>query len=290
MQQGALEQYRREMTTADASLSYLDVGQGPVTLFVHGFGTNAYLWRHAIVRLSTDRRCIAIDLPLHGSSPLASDQDIGLRAFAGLLNSFTAELDLTQIDLVANDTGGAIAQIAVATSPRRWATMTLTNCEAHDNVPPKALRTTMLLAKTGLLARVAPRLLNDLDRARRVVYGDGYENVETLPLDIVRSFLTPIIGDRRRARLFQKLLRSLRASDLLAVEDQLRNLVVPTLVVWGTNDRFFDPTWATWLCDTIPESTGPRLIDQGRLFFPDERAAELTEHLVRFWDGVRASH
>ena len=69
-----LERRRRFITRADGCVSLLDVGSGPATLFVHGIATNALLWRHVIAEVSESRRCIAVDLPLHGQSPLAEGQ------------------------------------------------------------------------------------------------------------------------------------------------------------------------------------------------------------------------
>jgi pimeloyl-ACP methyl ester carboxylesterase len=77
---------------------------------------------------------------------------------------------------------------------------------------------------------------------------------------------------------------SLRARDLLAIEPALARLQVPTLIVWGTGDKFFRLKWAYWLRDTIPGATDVVEIDGARLFFPDERATELTAALRRHWD------
>ncbi|GAA4910158.1 hypothetical protein GCM10023334_008730 [Nonomuraea thailandensis] len=60
-------------------------------------------------------------------------------------------------------------------------------------------------------------------------------------------------------------------------------LTVPTLLVWGTGDTFFDLSWARWLRDTIPGVREIVEIEGGRLFFPEERAGELVPHLRRFW-------
>ena len=111
MQLTALDTHRHAITTRYGEVSYLDIGTGPVALFVHGIATNAYLWRNVISALATGRRCIAIDLPLHGQSPVFAEQDLSLAALAGGLDDFCDALALTGIDLVASDTGGAVAQI-----------------------------------------------------------------------------------------------------------------------------------------------------------------------------------
>jgi pimeloyl-ACP methyl ester carboxylesterase len=87
------------------------------------------------------------------------------------------------------------------------------------------------------------------------------------------------------ARQSQRLLTSLHARDLLAAEPALARLQVPTLIVWGTGDMFFRTKWAYWLRDTIPGASEVVEIDGGRLFFPDERAAELTAALRRHWEA-----
>ena len=66
---------------------------------------------------------------------------------------------------------------------------------------------------------------------------------------------------------------------------RLARLQVPTLIVWGTGDRAFRLKWAYWLRDTIPGATDVVEVDGARLFFPDERAAELTAALRRHWDN-----
>jgi pimeloyl-ACP methyl ester carboxylesterase len=228
---------------------------------------------------------VALDLPLHGQTPAAADQDFSLPGLARFLDDCCDALELTDVDLVANDTGGAIAQVFAAGHPERLHTLTLTNCEAHDNLPPKALLPMVLLARMGLLARIAPRQARDIARARKRVYGSGYQDVANLPEEIAHAWLQPLFATPESARQFQRLLTSLHARDLLAVEPALAGLRVPTLIVWGTADTFFRPRWAYWLRDTIPGATSVVEIDSGRLFFPDERATELTAALRRHWDA-----
>src|SRR5947207_2255024 len=127
-----LDQQRRTIPTRSGDISAIDVGQGRVALFVHGLGSGALLWRNVIDPLADERRCIAIDLPLHGRSPARRDQDFSLGAIAELVEEVCHALELRDIDLVANDTGGAIAQIFAARHADRLATLTLTDCETHD--------------------------------------------------------------------------------------------------------------------------------------------------------------
>jgi pimeloyl-ACP methyl ester carboxylesterase len=279
-----LDKYRGQVRTRSGPASYVDTGgPGRPALFVHGVGTSSYLWRHVIEELDGQRRCVAVDLPLHGRTPAAADQDFTLPGLARFVADCCDALELAEVDLVANDTGGAVCQVFAAGHPERLHTLTLTNCEAHDNVPPRALLPAVLLARMGLYARIAPRLARDIPRARKRIFGLTYQDVTRLPEDIVRAWVEPQLGTAEAARQSQRLLTSLHARDLLAVEPALARLQVPTLIVWGTKDIFFRRKWAYWLRDTIPGATEVVEIDGGRLFFPDERAAELTVALRRHW-------
>jgi len=280
-----LDKYRSQVDTRSGPASYIDTGgPGRPVLFVHGVGSSSYLWRNVIDQLDGQRRCVAFDLPLHGGTPAAAGQDFSLPGLARFLADCCEALELADIDLVANDTGGAISQVFAVGRPERLHTLTLTNCEAHDNVPPKALLPMVLLARLGLLARITPRMVRDIPRARKRAFGSVYQDIANLPEDIARVWLEPM-ATAESARQGQRLLTSLHARDLLAIEPGLARLQVPTLIVWGTGDRAFRLKWAYWLRDTIPGATDVVEVDGARLFFPDERAAELTAALRRHWDN-----
>ena len=286
MQLKELEAHRHTVTTRSGEISYLDIGTGPVALFVHGISTNAYLWRNVISTLAGQRRCIAIDLPLHGQSPVTAGQDLSIAALAAGLGDFCNALGLTGIDLVANDTGGAIAQIFAARHPQRLATLTLTNCDTSGNLPPEAFKPMIELASAGNLAPSAVALFGDLSGAAQVAFGSAYEHVDQVDPEIIRAYLEPCFGTMERARQFERLLTALDAGDLAAVTPQLSELTVPTLMVWGTGDTFFDVSWAYWLRDTIPGTTGVVTVDGARLFFPEERPMDLVPHLEQHWAAV----
>ena len=281
-----LDKYRDQVQTKSGPASYIDTGgPGRVALFVHGLGTSSYLWRHVIGQLDGQRRCVAVDLPLHGQTPAAADQDFTLPGFARFLAEFCEGLELTDIDLVANDTGGAISQVFATGHPELLHTLTLTNCEAHDNLPPKLLLPAVWLAHMGLAARISPRLLRDIRRGRKRFYGLGYQDIENLPEDLARFWLESQFATPELARQNERIMTSLHARDLLAIEPALARLQVPTLIVWGTGDKFFRLKWAYWLRDTIPGATEVVELSGARIFFPDERATELTAALRRHWDA-----
>jgi pimeloyl-ACP methyl ester carboxylesterase len=289
MQLSELNAHRHTAATRFGEISYLDIGAGPTALFVHGIATNAYLWRHVMDALSGQHRCIAIDLPLHGQSPVTAEQDLSLAALAAGLDDFCEVLGLTGIDLVANDTGGAIAQIFAARHSQRLATLTLTNCDTVDNLPPEAFKPMVELAAVGKLAPSAVAMFANLETAAQISFASGYEHLDRIDRDVIRSYLQPCFGTMERARQFERLLVSLDVGDLQAVMPQLAKLTVPTLVVWGTGDAFFDVSWAYWLRDTIPGTTRVVTVDGARLFFPEERPMDLVPHLEQHWAAVAAA-
>jgi pimeloyl-ACP methyl ester carboxylesterase len=288
MQLPELNEHRHTAATRSGEISYLDIGAGPVALFVHGIASNAYLWRHVISAVATQRRCLAVDLPLHGQSPVTAGQDLSLAALAAGLEDFCDALGLTGLDLVANDTGGAIAQIFAARQPGRLATFTLTNCDTQNDMPPDAFKPMIELAAAGELAPTAVAMLANLDVAAKASFESVYEHLDRMDREVIRSYLEPCFGTLERARQFERLLTSLDAEALRAVEPQLKELTVPTLMVWGTGDTFFDVSTAYWLRDTIPGATGVVTVDGARLFFPEERPMDLVPHLERHWAAAAA--
>ncbi len=170
-----------------------------------------------------------------------------------------------------------------ARHPELLRTLTLTNCETQDNIPPAAMAATVQLARSGELAAAAPAILADT-ASSRAFFAVGYEDPEFLSPELVRAFLEPVIGTPATAERFQELIAGLGPTDLLAAEPALRNLGVPTMIIWGTNDQFFDLKWAYWLQGTIPSALKVLEIAGGKLFFPQERAAELAPHVRHHWD------
>jgi pimeloyl-ACP methyl ester carboxylesterase len=288
-------QWRRGIQTAAGELSYLEAGSGRPVLLVHGLGTNSGLWRNLIAELSGEYRLIAPDLPGHGASPTAAGTDPekgpSLTRFAEALDAFCDALGLSTLDVVSNDTGGAVVQIFAARYPRRINTLTLTNCEAHDNLPNELFRGTVELAKAGKLVEVSAQLLQNRELARSErSLGSNYEDPAYLTDEVIDSYLGPVAGSPEGAAWFQRLLAGLDPAELLAAEPGLRALDAPALIVWGTGDLHFEVSWAHFLHGLLPGALGVVELPGARLHFPDERAAQFAEILRGHWSahGLRA--
>src|SRR5258705_6079358 len=108
---------RRSIETVSGRIGYTEQGAGSVALFVHGVLLNGHLWRHQLAHLSDIRRCIAVDLLAHGDTDIAADQDVSVTANATMLNEFLDAMNIEQVDLVGNDSGGCLAQNFAAFHP-----------------------------------------------------------------------------------------------------------------------------------------------------------------------------
>ena len=170
-----------------------------------------------------------------------------------------------------------------ATHTERVRSLTLTNCDAHDNFPPEPFRPIVELAAAGLIAPAAPALLADVGAMRASNLGSSYEHPELVSDDVFRAYLTPVLGTPDNAREFERLLLALDAAELVAIESKLAGLTTPTLIVWGTGDPLFDVKWAYWLRDTVPGAETVVEVPGGNLFHPEERPAELAAALRTFW-------
>ena len=276
-------QGKRSIELPEGTVAYAEFGSGPVALFVHGVFMNGLLWRNAIEQLQTDRRCIAIDLPAHGDTRVDIGDGFSLEAHADLLASFLDALDIDRVDLVGNDTGGAISQMFAVRFSEHVRTLTLTNCDVDENFPPDAFKGAIELAAKGELAPVIAQMPQDLDLARSEVgLGVGYQYAEDITQELVTAFLGRY-SDPEAGKEIERRIASVAQSDLSAITPAMRTLTIPTLVVWGTDDAFFDLKWAYWLRDNVPGVSEVIEIDGGKLFFVDERGAELAKHILRHW-------
>jgi pimeloyl-ACP methyl ester carboxylesterase len=246
---------------------------------------NKHLWRHQLTGLSDLRRCIAVDLLAHGDTEIAPDQDVSVTANAKMLKEVLDVLKIDQVDLVGNDSGGGIAQIFAALNPERVRTLTLTNCDTHDNWPPEAFMPFVDMVKAGGLRDTLNAMLADKRIFRSPgALGPAYEWPETVTDEDIETYLRPLVRTEQRIRDLQRFVVAFDNKHTRVIEPQLRGLRAPTLIVWGTDDVYFPVKWAHWLSETIPGAKPPVELEGARIFFPEERADEfnrlLRDHLL----------
>jgi pimeloyl-ACP methyl ester carboxylesterase len=281
-------QSRRSVETLSGRISYLEQGAGPVALFVHGVLLNGYLWRHQLAELSGIRRCIAVDLLAHGETQISPDQDVSVTANAKMLGEFLDALKIDQVDLVGNDSGGGIAQIFAALNPERVRSLTLTDCDTHDNWPPEAFKPFLAMAADGGLCETLDAMLSDKNVYRSPqALGPAYEHPERLTDDSIETYLRPLVRTEQRTRDLQRFLAAFDNKHTLVIEERLKTLKAPTLIVWGTDDVYFDVKWSRWLADNIPGARRRVEFKGARIFFPEERWEEFNKELRAHWQAAQ---
>jgi pimeloyl-ACP methyl ester carboxylesterase len=275
----------RSIETASGRISYAEEGIGPVALFVHGVLLNKHLWRYQLAGLSDIRRCIAVDLLAHGDTVIKPDQDVSVTANAAMLREVLDALKIDQVDLVGNDSGGGIAQIFAALHPDRVRTLTLTNCDTHDNWPPEAFKPFVEMTLAGGLRDTLNAMLADkaIYRSPQAL-GPAYERPENVTDEVIETYLRPLVRSDQRTHDVQRFVAAFDHHHTVAIEPRLRQLRAPTLIVWGTDDIFFPVKWAHWLAEAIPGAKPPVELEGARIFFPEERAEAfnqlLRDHLL----------
>jgi pimeloyl-ACP methyl ester carboxylesterase len=275
---------RGSVQTSSGRIGYTEQGKGPVALFVHGVLLNGHLWRHQLAGLSDMRRSIAVDLLAHGDTEIAADQDVSVTANANMLKEFLDALNIAQVDLVGNDSGGGIAQIFAALHPGYVRSLTLTNCDTHDNWPPEAFKPFLAMAANGGLRKTLDAML-----ANKSIYrspealGPAYEYPERLSDESIEEYLRPLVKTEQRTRDLQRFLAAFDNKHMLGIEGGLKALEAPTLIVWGTDDVYFDVKWSRWLAAAIPGTRRRVEFEGARIFFPEERWEEFNRELRTHW-------
>jgi pimeloyl-ACP methyl ester carboxylesterase len=275
---------RKSVSTPYGEIAYVEKGSGPTALFVHGVLLNGYLWRDSIEALSDARRCITLDLMGHGATKTPADAEMSFDAQAGMIGAFLDALGIDQVDLVANDSGGGIAQIFAARNPQRIRSFVLTNSDTHDNYPPPGLAPLIAAAKAGQLGAIGKNWLADPE-ALKHSFGVAYERPDDIDPERVEIYLGPLFASEEATRKLERFIAGeADNSPNVRIEPQLRELQAPTLIMWGTADAFFDKKWAYWLKDTIPGAREVIEVDGGKVFFPEERAEYFAEQVRGFWE------
>jgi len=276
----------KTVQTKSGVIAYAEQGKGPVALFVHGVLLNNHLWRHQLAHLADIRRCIAPDLLAHGATEVTPGGDVSVTANAQMLLQFLDALKIDKVDLVGNDSGGGIAQIFAANYPESVRSLTLTDCDTHDNWPPEAFKPFLAMAAAGGLRDALGAMLADKNVYRSPgALGPAYEDAGKVSDADIETYLRPLVKTEQRLSDFQRFLAAFDNKHTLAIEGGLKALKAPTQIIWGTDDVYFGVQWGRWLANAIPGTKRLVELTGARIFFPEERWAEFNRELRGFWQG-----
>ena len=255
-------------------------GEGPTVVFVHGALVNANLWRR-VVPLLEGRTSVALDLPLGSHiDAMPRDSDLSPPALADLIADALAALELEEVTIVGNDTGGGLTQILATRRPERLGRVVLTSCDAFENFPPKLFRYVLAPARVPGAIPVAFGALR-LRPLRRLPIAFGWLSNEAPEPEVEDSYVLPALtrGDIRRD--LRKLLAGLDPRHTLDAAAKLTAFDKPVLIAWSADDRFFPPAHAERLARLIPDA---RLewIEGARTFSAEDAPERLASLIAAF--------
>jgi pimeloyl-ACP methyl ester carboxylesterase len=254
----------------------------PPVVFVHGFLVNATLWSKTADALAlAGVRSYAPDWPLGSHTiPLGPGADQSPRGIGGQIIAFMEALELEDVTLVGNDTGGAICQFLLDVDPSRIGRIVLTNCDAFSNFPPapfgqlfKAFR-----RPTVIRALLAPTRVTAV---RHSAAGFGLLVAQPLDAKQTRAWVEPCLSNPAIREDVARFAQQVDPADLDIASNNLGRFSGQALLVWGAADRFFKVDYARRLRDTFADA---RLveIENGRTFLPLDQPGRLAEEIASF--------
>jgi pimeloyl-ACP methyl ester carboxylesterase len=237
------------------TIEYEDTGGGgPVVVLLHGLLMDASLWQATIAELRQDHRCLAPTLPLGAHRhATARGADLSLRGIARLVVEFLAALDLEDVTLVGNDTGGALVQLLLGEGDERVARIVLVSCDAFDNLPPGLTGKVLVFA-----GKLPPALFGLFMQQMRL------RPLRRLPLAFgwltkrgdaaTARWIEPIVDSRDIRRDTVEVLRGIAAQPhvLVVAAERLARFDRPALVVWAEHDRVMPPEHGRRLAELLP--------------------------------------
>jgi pimeloyl-ACP methyl ester carboxylesterase len=271
----------QEVSLPQGTVRYCDQGTGPTLVFIHGLLANSLLWSRVIPRLVSHFRCIAPDLPLGAHlSPLHPDADLSPLGVAQLVADFLEALDLHEVTLIGNDTGGAICQLVIAHHPERIVRLVLTNCDAFEQFFPPLVSPFHYGARVfGIqFANFLAWVLRARSAQRLFVAALAHRRLGSAELDAAFHPLLHLPGVRSDMTRF---LRAVSNRYTLEAARHFSGFHHPVLLVWGKDDPFFYSRLAIRLQQAFPHATLERL-DHSRAFVQVDQPEVLAQHITEF--------
>jgi pimeloyl-ACP methyl ester carboxylesterase len=273
----------REIELSAGTIEYQDTGDGPALVLLHGLMMDASLWDGPIADLSADHRCVAPTLPLGAHRhAMHADADLSLPGIARLVAEFLDRLDLHDVTLAGNDTGGALVQLLMCDGAARVGRVVLASCDAFDNFPPGLTGKTLVLA-----GKLPPRMFGlfmqqmRLRMIRRLPIAFGWL---TMRGDAATArWMKPVMNQPGIRRDAVRTLRSAAADTqlLLAAAECLPGFNRPALVVWASGDRVMPPEHGRRLAELLPNGQLTEIEDSYTLI-PLDQPARLAQIIREF--------
>jgi len=270
---------RKEIDLPAGRIRYREAGEGKPVVFVHGYLVDGRLWGGVVDRLADRCRCIAADWPI-GAQQIAMKPDADLTPYgiAATINSLLEALDLEDVTIVGNDSGGAMSQVLVTRHPQRIGRLVLTNCDTHENFPPGIFKTMPPIAKLpgGMALLAAPFKIPALARFAFRPFART-----KIPDELVASWMQPGLTDPAVKRDVKKVTVGMNKRYTLEAAEKLSSSELPILLTWAPGDKFFPISYAERLAKETPNARIVEIPDSNT-FVPLDQPQRLADEIATF--------
>jgi pimeloyl-ACP methyl ester carboxylesterase len=270
---------RKEVQLPQGTIRYREAGEGQPIVFVHGYLVDGRLWDGVVDRLSDRFRCIAPDWPL-GAQRVAMnpDADLSPPGIAKLIADFLQELDLEDVTVVGNDSGGAMSQVLATLYPERIGRLALTNCDTHENFPPGIFKAMVPLAKApgGMALLSAPFRIGALARLAFAPFAKT-----KIPKELVASWMGAATADPAIRRDLKKVTVDMNKRYTLEAAAKLRGSQLPIRLLWAPGDRFFPISYAERLAGEAGNAQVVPIPD-AKTFVPLDQPERVATEIAEF--------
>ena len=226
--------------------------EGRSVVFVHGYAMGASLWRPLAQRLAEHSlRCFAPTWPLGGHRrAMRPAAELTMRGVAAMVDEFLTALDLDDVVIVGNDTGGAIAQIVAGEFGDRVGALVLTSCDAFEHFPPPILAPLITATKVPPVFRAALKTMGTKIGRRRAYGALSHGDLDTLTAEWTRR----LVRDPGIAEDLRRFTASLNRQNTLDAAARLPQFTKPALIAWSADDVFFEQEDGRRLARVLPDA------------------------------------
>ena len=255
-------EHLRQVEIDGTRVNYVELGSGPrmAIVFVHGLSGSWQNWLENIPHFAGERRVLALDLPGFGHSPMP-EWEISIESYGRLLHRFCDALAVGDCAVVGNSMGGFISAEAASAQPDRFEKLVLVSAAGVSSGrlrrQPAETVARMATAAAPLLLKLQQRGLRR-PRVRWATFKGLFQHPEALR----RELLLETFHNGAGRPGFLAAVQGLVGYDIL---DQLAEVDVPTLIVWGRNDRVVPPQDAVGFAQRLRNSRTVIFDDTGHL-------------------------
>jgi pimeloyl-ACP methyl ester carboxylesterase len=274
----------REVELPAGTVRYHDQGSGPVIVFVHGYLVNANLWRKLVPLLADRFRCITPDLPLGAhTEPMRRDADLTPVGIAQLISDLLDALDLREVTLFGNDSGGAYSQLVAADHRERLGRLVLSSCETPESSWPPTPGGFGLLKVTAAHPLSYLALYQVLRLRRSWRWHNTYGWLAWRPIEptVMGSYVRPVLERPEIRHDGRKAIGAVSARYTRRAAERLTaGFDRPVLLAWAAEDRVFPLAHAERYARALGAEL--RAIPDSYTYIAEDQP-ELTAALLRDW-------